>query len=66
MATRASGMKKNRYGNIQDLVVALRAVTPNGGWSKSAPHPRVSNGPDMKHIMLGSEGNKYTIMQYKC
>ena len=56
VATRASGMKKNRYGNIEDLVVALRAVTPNGEWRSSGTYPRVSTGPDMNHVMLGSEG----------
>jgi len=49
-------MKKNRYGNIEDLVVALRAVTPNGEWRSSGTYPRVSTGPDMDHVMLGSEG----------
>lgn len=56
VATRASGMKKNRYGNIEDLVVSLRAVTPSGEWRSSGTYPRVSTGPDMNHVMLGSEG----------
>lgn len=56
VATRASGMKKNRYGNIEDLVVALRAVTPSGEWRSSGTYPRVSTGPDMNHVMIGSEG----------
>ena len=30
MATRSSGMKKNIYGNIEDLVVRIRMVTPQG------------------------------------
>lgn len=49
-------MKKNRYGNIEDLVVALRAMTPSGEWRSSGSYPRVSTGPDMNHVMLGSEG----------
>ena len=56
MATRASGMKKNKYGNIEDLVVALRAVTPQGEYRSTGTYPRVSTGPDMNHFMLGSEG----------
>lgn len=28
ISTRASGMKKNRYGNIEDIVVTLKIVTP--------------------------------------
>lgn len=66
MATRASGMKKNRYGNIEDLVVALRAVTPNGEWRSSGTYPRVSTGPDMNHVMLGSEGNLRKLIQINC
>ena len=50
-------MKKNLYGNIEDIVVALRAVTPNGEWRSSGTYPRVSTGPDMNFVMLGSEGN---------
>lgn len=30
VATRSSGMKKNIYGNIEDLVVRIRMVTPSG------------------------------------
>ncbi len=30
MATRSSGMKKNVYGNIEDLVIRVRMVTPKG------------------------------------
>jgi alkyldihydroxyacetonephosphate synthase len=28
ISTRASGMKKNRYGNIEDIVITLKVVTP--------------------------------------
>jgi len=56
VATRASGMKKNRYGNIEDLVVALRAVTPSGEYCSSGAYPRISTGPDLNHMMIGSEG----------
>jgi alkyldihydroxyacetonephosphate synthase len=30
VATRASGMKKNRYGNIEDIVMEVRVATPSG------------------------------------
>ena len=35
VATRASGMKKNVYGNIEDLLVAVRMVTPSGTVEKN-------------------------------
>lgn len=56
VATRASGMKKNIYGNIEDLVVHVRCVTPQGTLEKSCQVPRMSCGPDIHHFILGSEG----------
>jgi len=56
VATNASGMKKNRYGNIEDLVVDLEAVTPGGVIRRSATTPRESVGPDPRRWLFGSEG----------
>uniref|UniRef100_A0A6Q2ZIC0 Alkylglycerone-phosphate synthase n=1 Tax=Esox lucius TaxID=8010 RepID=A0A6Q2ZIC0_ESOLU len=56
VATRASGMKKNVYGNIEDLVVHIKVVTPRGVMEKSCQGPRMSTGPDVHHFILGSEG----------
>lgn len=56
VATRASGMKKNQYGNIEDLLVHMTVVTPRGVLQKSCQVPRISNGPDIHHFVLGSEG----------
>lgn len=56
IATRASGMKKNQYGNIEDILVHVTTVTPKGTIQKSCQVPRISNGPDIHHYILGSEG----------
>ncbi|XP_058460459.1 alkyldihydroxyacetonephosphate synthase isoform X1 [Malaya genurostris] len=56
VATRASGMKKNLYGNIEDIVVKVKMVTVRGVLDKDVTTPRVSCGPDFNHIVLGSEG----------
>ncbi|XP_026729119.1 alkyldihydroxyacetonephosphate synthase [Trichoplusia ni] len=56
VATRASGMKKNTYGNIEDLIVQTKVVTPRGVIEKSCRVPRISCGPDFEHIVMGSEG----------
>uniref|UniRef100_A0A671PUG6 Alkylglycerone-phosphate synthase n=1 Tax=Sinocyclocheilus anshuiensis TaxID=1608454 RepID=A0A671PUG6_9TELE len=56
VATRASGMKKNIYGNIEELVVHIKMVTPRGVIEKSCLGPRMSTGPDIHHFILGSEG----------
>lgn len=59
MATRASGMKKNVYGNIEDLLVHVRFVTPQGTMEKSCMVPRMSTGPDIHHVIMGSEGTQH-------
>lgn len=58
ISTNASGMKKNRYGNIEQVVTNFTIVTPLGTytWSKSS-YQRVSQGPDLRHLIIGHEGN---------
>lgn len=34
ISTRASGMKKNRYGNIDDILISVRIVTPTGTYER--------------------------------
>ena len=68
MATRASGMKKNVYGNIEDLVVRVRMVTGIIEDSaltleKGFQVPRMSCGPDFDQMILGSEGTLGVITE---
>jgi alkyldihydroxyacetonephosphate synthase len=56
VATRASGMKKNVYGNIEDMIVGIKFVTPQGVLEKNGLFARISNGPDLHEVVLGSEG----------
>lgn len=56
IATRASGMKKNVYGNIEDIIVNIKFVSPVGTWELPSNVPRVSAGPELRHIIMGSEG----------
>ncbi len=57
IATHASGMKKNRYGNIEDLVLDVCAVTAAGLLTRSNVSPRESVGVDLRRWFYGSEGN---------
>jgi alkyldihydroxyacetonephosphate synthase len=57
IATFASGMKKNRYGNIEDLVLDLEAVTALGRLSHHGTFPRESAGLDLRRWLFGSEGS---------
>jgi alkyldihydroxyacetonephosphate synthase len=63
VATRASGMKKNIYGNIEDLLVHVKMVTPKGTVQRNCQVPRISSGPDIHHFILGSEGTLGVITE---
>ena len=56
VATRASGQLSTRYGNIEDLVLALEVVLPGGRVLRTFPSPRAATGPDLRSLFLGSEG----------
>jgi alkyldihydroxyacetonephosphate synthase len=56
IATNASGMKKNRYGNIEDLVLDVSVVTFSGKLERTSASPRESVGLDLRRLMFGSEG----------
>lgn len=57
IATNASGMKKNRYGNIEDIVENVTMVTSEGVIEHLADMPRVSMGVEPRRLAFGSEGN---------
>jgi alkyldihydroxyacetonephosphate synthase len=56
VATRAAGQFSTGYGNIEDLLLGLEAVLPDGSVYHSGDAPRASAGPDLRHLLLGSEG----------
>ena len=56
IATNASGMKKNRYGNIEDLVLDVGVVTASGKLERTSASPRESVGLDSRRLIFGSEG----------
>ncbi len=56
IATNASGMKKNKYGNIEDLILDMEVVTPSGKIQRASCFPRESIGFDLRQLMFGSEG----------
>jgi alkyldihydroxyacetonephosphate synthase len=56
IATNASGMKKNRYGNIEDIVLDVSVVTTAGKLERTNASPRESIGLDLRRLIFGSEG----------
>ncbi len=56
VATRAAGQFSTGYGNIEDMLLGLEAVLPDGSLLAVGNSPRSSTGPDLRHLLLGSEG----------
>ncbi len=61
IATRASGQFSSVYGNIEDIVYSVEAVMADGSVVNFGKAPRASAGPDLRHLLLGSEGTLAVI-----
>ncbi|HTW57851.1 MAG TPA: FAD-binding oxidoreductase [Terriglobales bacterium] len=62
IATRSAGMQSDKYGKIEDMVIALRVVTPEGTL-ETRTVPKSSNGIDVNHLCIGSEGTLGVITE---
>ncbi|MDZ7801211.1 MAG: FAD-binding oxidoreductase [Trueperaceae bacterium] len=56
IATHASGMKRNRYGNIEEVVLDAVLVTPRGVVRAVPVVPRSATGIQPQRLAFGSEG----------
>lgn len=56
VATRSIGQFSTLYGGIEDMVVGLECVFPDGQISRIKNVSRRSGGPDIRHIAIGNEG----------
>lgn len=56
VATRSIGQFSTLYGGIEDMVIGLECVFPNGHISRIKNVPRRAGGPDIRHIAIGNEG----------
>ena len=56
VATRSIGQFSTLYGGIEDMVVGLEAVFPDGTVTRIKNVPRRAAGPDIRHVIIGSEG----------
>src|SRR6201982_2968888 len=56
VATRSIGQFSTLYGGIEALGVGVEAVFPGGQVARIKNVPRRAAGPDIRHIVIGSEG----------
>jgi len=57
VATRSIGQFSTLYGGIEDMVVGVEAVFPDGGITRIKNVPRRAAGPDIRHVIIGNEGS---------
>ncbi len=63
-ATRSSGQDSAGYGRFNDMVRGLRMVTPVGTWDLGRA-PESAAGPDLRQLLIGSEGTLGVITQVR-
>ncbi len=56
VATRSIGQFSTLYGGIEEMVVGLEAVFPDGTVTRIKNVPRRAVGPDIRHVVIGNEG----------
>jgi len=56
ISTRAAGQFSTKYGKIEDMVLGMEVVLPDGNLLNIKSVPRRSVGPSLKDLFLGGEG----------
>jgi alkyldihydroxyacetonephosphate synthase len=62
IATRSSGQESTRYGSIEDMVLGLTVVLPDGTFAAPRPGPRSAAGPALHELLIGAEGGLGVIL----
>jgi len=62
VATRSSGQESLGYGRIEDMVAGLELIGPNGRL-RVPTGPASAAGPDLAHLVMGSEGRLGVITE---
>jgi alkyldihydroxyacetonephosphate synthase len=64
IATRSAGQVSTKYGKIEDMVESITLVSPIGRLDTKAV-PASASGPDLKQVLVGSEGTLGVITKVK-
>ena len=62
-ATRSIGQFSTYYGGIEDLICGMEAVLSDGEIVRIRNVPRRASGPDLRHLLVGSEGGTCFITE---
>lgn len=62
ISTRSSGQESSRYGSIEDMVLGLAVVLPDGTFAAPRAGPRSAAGPALHQLFAGAEGGLGVIL----
>ncbi len=63
IAASSAGQASAGYGAIEDVLLGLTAVLPDGGVLRCRPVPRSAAGPDLRRLLVGSEGTLAVVTE---
>ena len=65
VATRSIGQFSTLYGGIEDMLVGVETVFPNGRICRIKNVPRRAAGPDIRHLVLGNFITEVTVKIFR-
>jgi alkyldihydroxyacetonephosphate synthase len=63
VATRSSGQQSTLYGNVEDMVLGLKVMLPDGSTVEPRAPVRSAVGPPLHELFIGSEGALGVILE---
>jgi len=63
IATSSAGQASTGFGAIADVLLGLTAVLPDGQILRCRPVPRSAAGPDLRRLLVGSEGTLAVVTE---
>ena len=63
IAASSAGQASTGFGAIEDVLLGLTAVLPGGEILRCRPVPRSAAGPDLRRLLVGSEGTLAVVTE---
>src|SRR5215469_412365 len=63
IAASSAGQASTGFGAIEDVLLGLTAVLPHGEVLRCRPVPRSAAGPDLRRLLVGSEGTLAVVTE---